>query len=73
MQATEATSPNTEKHPFQLARGFHKQISIDGSNTRTETVLSIDVPPQDKLKELKISINCRYGMDFSATYDPDLA
>lgn len=71
MQAIETAPLNTEKHAFQLTRGFHKHISIDAPNTRTETVLSIDVPPQDKLKELKISVNCQYGMDFSATYDPN--
>ena len=62
---------DTSKKEFRLARGWKKSLTIDTPGVRTETTITVKIPPHAKLKSLKASVRCRYGMDIITTFNPN--
>lgn len=66
---TEAVDPTPVE--IRLARGLNKPVHVNTSSLRTKTTITLDIPADPNLDLLKVSIQCRYGMDVTTTFQPN--
>ena len=71
LQTTDTAKVDPVPQEIKLARGLKKSVTVNTSNLRTETAITLDIPSDVNLDLLRVSVHCRYGMDVTATFEPN--